>query len=237
MVKAALGVGLAFYYAVVPWSTTPATEPKGEVVAASVRPNYDPAQGQSIRRLPGGRFTAVGASVRSLIQVAWQDQGVYFGGGGPAWISTDRFDVIAEFEGDPNTALRALLADRFKLSVRRERRTMGVYALQLARPGLPARGLRPSTEERERRVGDGFRGYTMASFITGLPAQVGRPVIDRTGLEGRWDFDLNAVAPPAPDSDQPSIFAALQELGLRLEPATAPLDVIVVLRLERPRAS
>ena len=88
-----------------------------------------------------------------------------------------------------------------------------------------------------------FRGesVTMAEFARTLSGQVQRIVIDRTGLTGQWDFELRftpprfATNPAAELTDSPSIFTGLQEqLGLRLDATTGPVDVLVIERVERP---
>jgi uncharacterized protein (TIGR03435 family) len=76
----------------------------------------------------------------------------------------------------------------------------------------------------------------MNEFARFLNVNVGRTVVDRTDLTGVWDFDLKWSPPnaPNPDPDRPSIFTALQEqLGLRLDATTGPVEVLVIDRLER----
>jgi uncharacterized protein (TIGR03435 family) len=161
--------------------------------------------------------------------------------------------------------LRSLLADRFKLVVHRETREMPVYALTLARTdGRPGSQLQPSdpcvagppsgvAEASARQaprcgrfsVGAGTlsgKGVTMAQLAAELPsATEGRHVVDRTGLSGMFDVSLTWAADaigtnPSP-ADAPSIFAAIQEqLGLKLEPTKAPMEVIVIDSAERPQA-
>ena len=66
-----------------------------------------------------------------------------------------------------------------------------------------------------------------------LTSASGRPVLNRTGLGGFYNIDLEWA--PTPDADGVSIFTAVEEqLGLKLESSTAPLDVVVVDRIERP---
>jgi uncharacterized protein (TIGR03435 family) len=160
--------------------------------------------------------------------------------------------------------LRSLLADRFNLVVHREARPMPAFALVLARadgrlgPQLrrtdpclaspPGPDTRPSTRPRcgGFSIDDGSltgTGVTMTQLAAELPsATEGRHVVDRTGLGGAFDvsvtWNANALNPTTePVNTAPSIFAALQEqLGLRLEPITAPIDVIVIDRADRPAA-
>ncbi|HVL90226.1 MAG TPA: TIGR03435 family protein [Actinomycetota bacterium] len=167
--------------------------------------------------------------------------------------------------------LRTLLTDRFKLVARTEMREQPVYALVMVRPGgTPGPSLRPSTECESGGAGSGIGGPPLpagkracgvisgsdgkAAYIIGgarsmeLLARalqnlglIERPVIDRTGLTGTYDFDLRFSAAPlassAADVPLPSIFTAVQEqLGLRLEPARGPVEFLVIDSIERPTA-
>ena len=123
---------------------------------ASVRPNTSGVGGAGINIQPGGRVTALNVPLLWLIESAY-GLGHHQLEGGPAWIHTDRFDVIAKAETDiprpvagaPPGAfhfmLRALLADRFKLAVHQEKRDLPIYELHLARAdGALGKGLRRS---------------------------------------------------------------------------------------------
>jgi uncharacterized protein (TIGR03435 family) len=164
--------------------------------------------------------------------------------------------------------LKSLLADRFKLTLHVERRDTPVYALVVLPRGptlTPAardctqqtvddavagkqpcggQGAGPATGMR-------FRGVPLATFTDNLTVLLDRPVVDRTGITGRFDVDLppwnNGGASPSSASisqepqanpDAPSLFTLLQErLGLKLEPTRAMLDIYVVDHLERPGAN
>jgi uncharacterized protein (TIGR03435 family) len=157
--------------------------------------------------------------------------------------------------------LRSLLEDRFKLTMHRETRDMPIYALVVAREGrLGPRLRRPTSDfcarqfEAAGKPGAtppppgspmcGISGDTneltagsfpLSSFVGFLAGQARRIVVDRTGLTGVWDFDLKWSPPdtPNPDPDRPSIFTALEEqLGLRLEATTGPVEVLVIDRVE-----
>ncbi len=162
-------------------------------------------------------------------------------------------------------AMRSLLVDRFGLVAHPETRELDIYALTMARPGgQPGRGLKQSPEDcatmaaRARAAGptpaptpDGqppficgsslgrgrirFAGYPLSLFASGLSPNLGRAVVDRTGLTGNWAFDLTYAPEPSPDSDSPGLFTAIQEqLGLKLESTKGPVDVLVIDRVERP---
>ena len=78
-------------------------------------------------------------------------------------------------------------------------------------------------------------GYGFAEFMRELSVRVGRQVVDRTGLNGRWDLFVTFAPEGSTDSDAPQLFTALQEqLGLKLESTRGPVDVFVIDRVERP---
>jgi len=170
--------------------------------------------------------------------------------------------------------LRNLLADRFKLKVHTETREMPIYALVLSRgdgklgpklqpstvecgaPGrgrgaaLPSGGLSlenlPSCSILATAASVGGKGLPLTQLASNLSQRVGRTVVDRTGLTGRYDFLVEhtpdppaGAAPPGgppADPDRPSIYAALQEqLGLKLDAQRGAVDVLVVDAIERPR--
>ena len=154
--------------------------------------------------------------------------------------------------------MRQLLAERFKLRVRQEIRQLPIYELVvLKRTGELGPNLKRSTvdcmeEWKEQGMPDA-RNLACGSIqgarvgrMTGYAAEIGplvrdlydwsgRPVVDRTGLTGRFDFTLNWAPEGSTDTEAPSIFTAVQEqLGLKLEPARGPVDVLVIDSVERP---
>jgi bla regulator protein blaR1 len=168
------------------------------------------------------------------------------------------------FGGTPPEALmlRSLLEDRFRLTVHRETRDMPIYALVVARSDgrLGPRLRRPTSDYCARQFEAagkpgaapppegspvcGINGsnnaltagsFPLSAFASFLAGQARRIVVDRTGLNGVWDFDLKWSPPDTPnaDPDHPSIFTALEEqLGLRLDAATGPVEVLVIDRIE-----
>ena len=157
--------------------------------------------------------------------------------------------------------LKTLLAERFKLGIHVETRESPIYALVVGAKGHKltpaARDCSPNTvEELQSNSGPcGFQGggpargfrlraAELIDLADALTTFVDRPIIDRTGLAGRFDIDVppwSTGAPPRPDTDEPqpdpdgpSIFAALQQLGLRLEPARGPIEYYVIDHVERP---
>lgn len=219
----------------------------------SVKPNTSGEQGGSSKGQPG-RYVGINVTLKRVIGLAYRPVQEFVGG--PDWINSDRFDIEGKAEGTPNQEqmlemLRSLLADRFKLVVHRETRPMPAYALVLAR----ADGKTGSQLQRGEPCAPGSRcggfsvgngalrgtGVTMTQLAAELPSTTeGRHVIDRTGLSGVFDVNLTWNAdslrpdPPAADG-APDIFAAIREqLGLKLEPITTPIEVIVIDHAERP---
>jgi uncharacterized protein (TIGR03435 family) len=154
---------------------------------------------------------------------------------------------------------RTLLADRFKLVVHGETREMPIYALVLARrDGTLGPQFHHSTVDctaSTARCGAGKTGdftmhgeaIPMGQLLVGLLPWVDRFIVDRTGLTGIFDVDLQWTpgrlppgagppgGPPPVDPNRPSIFTAVQEqLGLKLESAKGPVDVLVIDHIERP---
>jgi uncharacterized protein (TIGR03435 family) len=170
--------------------------------------------------------------------------------GTQGWIESERFDVLANSPGDTaptkenlRLMLQALLADRFQLKVHLETRKRPVYALVVGKNGPK---LKASTAAEYSQTASGnraalmtFAKATMEQLAGNLYWNAGRPVLDKTGLRGFYDFTLDWTpdygGPPPPNSSGIDIFTALQEqLGLKLEPQKAPIEMIVVDHAEKP---
>ena len=230
--------------------------------AASIRLNLSGRDGGGGRPRGGGGYTFTNMPVRLLISLAYglpSDRII----GGPPWLS-DRYDVDTVSKENATMAeravmLRSLLRDRFRLAVHMDRRDLPVYLLVLARAdGRLGPGLRRSSVDcmdpearkkaiataRDTRMVCGITfdpgvftagGTAVSTMLGELTAASGRAVLDRTGLTGNYDIELKWTAQPDPNSDNVSIFTAVQEqLGLKLESGMAPLDVVVIDRIERP---
>ena len=239
-----------------------------EFEVASVKLHTSDDQRVMMVAQPGGRFVAQNIPLRMLIRTAYQlqdDQIV----GGPKWLATDRFDIEAR-AADTGPAinpqllvmLQSLLADRFKLTTHREKRELPVFALERTRPeGALGPGLRPtecpdlgvdlSRPQRCANIQTGvgslsLKGMPFNQFTPYLSPYVNRVVIDRTGLDARYDIDLKwtpdpqglpgaGPEPPAGDPNALSIFTAVQEqLGLKLSAAREMVEVLVIDTLEQP---
>jgi uncharacterized protein (TIGR03435 family) len=209
------------------------------------------------RILPGGRLEAGGMTVQDLLMFAY---GVLpdMIAGLPPWAKADQFDLIAKAGHDtPNATirlmLRALLAERFKLASHQEDRVMPAYVLTVGKKGPQLQrgsGTQQHCAWTALPAGVSRRdcqNMTISELTKQLPGLGGigidLPVVDSTRLDGPWDFHLDVrLAPPASGAAEagpsaaipegPTIFDAMESLGLKLEPRKVPLPVLVVDHIE-----
>jgi uncharacterized protein (TIGR03435 family) len=208
------------------------------------------AESSDTNVLPGGRFTGRNVTVRKLIRNAFlvEDSRI---SGAPGWIDSESFNIEAKTEGGVEITrdsfpplVARLLESRFQLKVHREMKEMPEYALEVAKGG--ARVKRSAGDEKPSMSTNARSGtvtlkatkISMRDFAGSLARQAGRPVVDHTGLIGDdFDFEMEWSADQAFDGTGPSIFTALQGLGLRLVSTKGPVEVIVIDRVERPSAN
>jgi uncharacterized protein (TIGR03435 family) len=167
---------------------------------------------------------------------------------GPGWMQQDHFDISAKADGpvgdeQMKRMLQALLADRFRLVFHRDQKELKSLALTVAKSGAKLKQAADGGTPFRQNSANGMvaKSITMqefADFISG-PLQI--PVVDKTGLPGRYDFtlDFTSYLPDDMETMRPDpttvIMAALQgELGLRLEPRKEQVEVMVVDHVERP---
>jgi uncharacterized protein (TIGR03435 family) len=173
----------------------------------------------------------------------------------PDWARTEHFDVdgVSEVEGKPNlrqfqSMVRKLLADRFGLKLHHEQREMPVFALTVAKGGVKIARSTGDPNGLPREDGEGgnvrtcqFANTSMADLALYLLLDVDRPLVDQTGLHGRFDFQLKWSRDESSTADPnapPGLFTAIQEqTGLKLEPTRAPADVLVIDKVEKPSAN
>jgi uncharacterized protein (TIGR03435 family) len=204
----------------------------------------------------GNQLEIVNAPVKDMIGFAYsvQTDQIF---GGPKWIDSDLFTITARPDSatplrspdDPGNVLalmlQSLLETRFTLAVHRETRVEPIYELVVAKTG--ARLTDSAGPDKNGRQGLFDRpGYWIATnqgvgaLLGALSRQIGRPVRDKTGLTGKYDFtlryspDLGQQA--GTDPNAPSVFTALEEqLGLTLESARGPVEVLIIDNVERPQ--
>ena len=195
----------------------------------------------------GGRLRVSSVTVYSLIKSAWLIQSSQVSGG-PGWLDTDRFDIDAE-SGLPHrigreelkSLLQSLLADRFALKFHWESREQPVYALLSGKngPKLTENYDAAFTTLNSSHGAGNVRVYGTKVSMTQLAGyigdELGRIVVDKTGLSAGYDLSLEWDPQPSADSTRPSIFAALgEQLGLRLESQKAPVKVLVIDGVQKP---
>jgi uncharacterized protein (TIGR03435 family) len=215
---------------------------------ATVKPASPKAPGTMLNGREAGRFVAENFSLRQLITAAYGIREHELTGG-PGWIGSDRFDVVGEPEKPEDMKvlhlmLEALLADRFHLKIHRDTREMPVYFLVVVKGGAKLRESAPGSVGTGQSAGTGWfqaSNNRIEDFAQTPAGMVSRSAIDKTGLTGQYDFRLDyaidAIAGPdaAYGPEKPSLFTALQEqLGLKLEPGRAPVEMFVVDRAEKP---
>jgi len=235
----------------------PAPPPEFEVADVQVSKSVNPERGKG-RVLPGGRIEVPNSTLKNLIMAAYNVQENMITGG-PGWLDSDRFDIVAK--APPNTPpdtlflmLRSLLAERFKLTIHREDKPMPVYAMVVGKGGpklskaaggqQTCRWITPGNGRVQREC----QNMTMQQLASDIPkwgmARVDLPVVDLTEIQGSYDFRLEwsipsgrgegkADAPAADDLAGSTIFDAMSQVGLKLEPRKRPVPVIVIDHAER----
>jgi uncharacterized protein (TIGR03435 family) len=253
----------------------PAPPPPPKLMAADADPAFDvatikpnPSGAAQMQQLTinGRNFRIRNGSLGDLIAFAFSVQAKQIVGG-PDWIDKDRYDIdaIPDQEGSPNpqqlrTMIRKLLASRFALTFHHDKRELSAFVLTVGKNGekltptqlkgpLPGLGFRPGKGGLTLQVANGnltdFTGFLQSLVLD-------RPVVDQTGLTGRYDFKVMFMPddsqfnghPPKlpPDTDtteaSPNLFDAIQQqLGLKLSAEKTAVDVIAIDHVEKPSAN
>ena len=191
------------------------------------------------------RFRIV-ATLKDAILWAYDIRGYQISGGSP-WVSREYYQIEGTTSSpatiyDMRTMVQGLLAERFKLKVHRERKEMPVYTLSKG-AGVDRLQLSttPCNVDGCIDVAPGklkAKSARMPSIAETLSNMGDRPVLDQTGLDGRYDIEMTFdptfqnryEGQPAPvrNPEDPTIFAAIQDLGLRMEPRRATVEILVV---------
>lgn len=225
--------------------------------AATVKPTPpDSREPLDIRFSPGGRLTVTNQPLRSIVTFAYGVQAWQISGA-PGWLETDRYDISAKAEGDPGrdemlAMFRSLIEDRFRMKLHRETKEGSIYELTVGKGG-PKFQKAAELKEGERanvytyRTGAptapaislsrAGRSATMAMLASILQGALKRPVIDKTNLDGVFDFRVEYAADDSHLDEFPSLFTALQDqLGLKLESTKGPVETLVIDHVERAPA-
>jgi uncharacterized protein (TIGR03435 family) len=237
-----------------------AEDAPAEFEVATIKPSDASRPGKAFT-VRGRQFATINTTLTDIITFAY---GVHAKQvtNGPAWMESDKFDIAAQpaGEGAPNekqwkVMVQKLLAERFQLAFHRDKKELGVYAIVVGKNGPK---LTKSERDPNGLPGLFFRGLgnlpaananmdDLARVMQG--AVLDRPVVNQTGIEGRYDFQLTwtpdefqfagmgaKVPPPAKDAAAPpDLFTAFQEqLGLKLESTKAMAEVFVVDKVAKP---
>ncbi len=252
--------------------TAPAPVPVPQFDVISVKPDKTANGMTRVRFSPNG-LDVENVTVHMLLLESYRlNEDQLFGE--PNWANTDRFDIQAKVAGPDVVAFsklpvdqrwsmfRQVLTEQFHLTNHTETHLLPVYVLTVAKGGIKFKQHVPDPAHPERENGSGGRGRMVALgstvdlFLFSLSQNLGRTLVDKTGLTGRYDFELHwtpddasALPPRAADGSQPSapppssdsgpsIFTAIQEqLGLKLESAKGPVPVLVIDHIELPSAN
>jgi uncharacterized protein (TIGR03435 family) len=231
---------------------------------ATIKPAPPDAKaGRYITMQGTNRFVAKYYTLKLMIAAAYNLSPKVISGG-PAWIESDHFDILALTPGDARPTqpeqmamLRTLLTERFKLSFHREEKDFSIYALEVAKGGPKLKeSTAPASDPPQlistvypQRMHLPAKNATMGDFASLLQrALLDRPVVDRTGLTGRYDFDLDwapdetqfggEVPPATADAQAPPFFTAIeQQLGLHIEATRGMVQALVVDSAVQPTAN
>ena len=233
-------------------------DPSFEV--ATIKPSKPDQPGKAFL-VRGAEFSTINTTLADLVSFAYEVHAKQVVGG-PAWMDSQKFDITAKPDtpGSPSrkqlqTMIRKLLADRFQLKFHKDKKELSAYVLSVAKTGPK---MTKDTNDPNGLPGLFFqqlgvltvRNATMGDFAQLMQSAVlDRPVVDQTGLADKFDFLLKwtpdesqfggmgvKVPPPSDAADAPPpLFTAIQEqIGLKLEAAKTPVEVLVLDHVEQP---
>ena len=253
-------VGFLFTASCLPAQNAPSTS---SFEVATVRPvDPEPKAGRFIKIEGVNRFIAKNFTLKLLIAAAY-DLNPKAITGGPSWLDSSKFDINAVTPGEVRPTrdqqmamLRGLLTDRFGLTFHREPKVFAIYTLTLAKDGPKLKNSNATANDPSSVISTVYpdhilmpaRNASMTDFTAVLQrAVLDRPVVDKTGLTGRYDFDLEwasserefggEIPSPAESSSPPFVTALQQELGLKLEATRGPAEALVIDHAEQPTAN
>lgn len=242
-----------------PAKLKPMTNADPAFEVATIKPSKPETQGKGVG-VRGRELSTLNTTLADLMEFAYGIHPRQIAGG-PSWLDSERYDILGkpEGEGQPNDRqwkimVQKLLTERFKLAFHHEQKELSVYAITVAKTGSK---MTKSAADPNGLPGLGMRALgnlsannaNMQDFAQMLQSVVlDRPVVDQTGLSGRFDFSLRwtpdetqftnlgikVPVPPATPDSPPDLFTALQEqLGLKIAATRAPVEMFVIDRAEK----
>jgi uncharacterized protein (TIGR03435 family) len=239
-------------------------EPGVEV--ATIKPNNTDGSTMQVLTFRGRNLITVNSSLADLMMFAYSVQMKQIIGA-PDWIEKDRYDIDAtpDVEGTPTAdqvriMIRKLLADRFQLKFHHDKREMSAFVLTVGKDGSKLKPAQPNGNLHGIGVQPARTGAMMFANNAPIPAftsflqslVLDRPVVDQTGLTGRYDltvtftpddslFNGHSLGFPKPADDvepAPGLFDAIQQqLGLKLTAEKTQVDVLAIDHVEKPSAN
>ena len=222
-------------------------------LVATIKPSDPEAHTGWAFPTDGHHVACVDANLATILTVAYGIHEKQIAGA-PEWFTKEHFDIngVPDVPGIPSfpqqkEMYQKLLADRFHLVFHRETRDLPIYAITIAKGG-PI--LKPAAPNETMNAGNSgspgvriqkFRSMSMPDFALNMNFHEDRPVVDETGLSGRYDFTLKWTYDIAMENEPgapPSLFTAIKEqLGLRMDAVKGPAEVFVIDHVERPSAN
>jgi uncharacterized protein (TIGR03435 family) len=216
---------------------------------ASIKPNVSPNAYPRLQSLPGGRFQAT-CTLETLVMYAFGVEPLQVSGA-RGWIGSDRFDIDAKAEGAPqrlpeeqfHRMLQVLLAERFGLKTHKESKEMSIYALIVGPKGTK---LTPRTPDSRTSIPPTPPGKSrllalnLKGLCRALSSVSARLVLDETNLTGDYDvvLDYSVEVGSSQDARASAIIDAVQEeLGLKLVPRKAAVEIVVIDSAQKPTAN
>jgi uncharacterized protein (TIGR03435 family) len=239
-------------------------DPSFEV--ATIKPNDSAIPGMQKLTLEGRNFITVNSSLADLIMFAYGVQMKQIVGA-PDWIEKDRYDILAtpDQEGRPNaeqvkSMIRKLLAERFQMKFHHDKRELSAFVLTVGKDGSKLKPGQPNGNLHGIGIQAAPAGALLFANNSPIPAftgflqsmVLGRPVVDQTGLTGKYDITVTFTpddslfngqpigVPKAADGVEPapSLFDAIQQqLGLKLTAEKTQVDVLAIDHVEKPSAN
>lgn len=240
-----------------------AADAKPAFEVATIKPSNPDTPGQGINVNRSGDFTTRNTPLSELIKFCYGVHGKQVTGG-PSWMESERFDILAKPDtpGMPSvnqlkSMVQKLLAERFALEFHREKKELSAYVITVDKAGVKMSKAQSTGVNLPGFGGRGpgaigVRNATMSEFADFLQSRVlERPVVDQTGLTDRFDFTLEwkpdaaqlaAAAGPNPPpqlpqniEDRPDLMTAIRvQLGLKIESGKAPVEVLVIDKVQKP---
>jgi uncharacterized protein (TIGR03435 family) len=232
----------------------PAIAQQPAFAVASIRPSSEEVRFEhdGTTETTPGTLRMRDVSVETCIKWAYGVQSSQISG--PAWIDTDKFDITAKADApatddEMKLMLQALLADRFKLSFHHQSKELKAFVLTIAKGGAKVTpAVAPDAKPFRQNSANGsvVKSMTIREFGDFISGPLQMPVVDETGLTGKYDFvldftpylpDAHNMGPDRPDTTSILMAAMEGELGIKMETRKTQVEVMVIDHVDKPSAN